>query len=247
MTQIKEIAIKKPIALVVFYAGVMAAGLYYVNNVKGVKYSDPTFIHHFMWIVLGLATCALLYYLAFRNETALPADRGRSWGAYLLVMVPLGLTVIATMFAVPLNSALLTTFLGALLVGIGEETVFRHVLLGALLKNSAARGKTVTLPILTSALVFSALHAVNVLGGQSVSQVATQLGTTFLLGILYAGLYLQTKSILSLIALHWLWDALALIAPGTVSFLAPVLAALMVWQVAIGIVLLWRNRAVTAN
>ncbi|PIN50868.1 hypothetical protein CT171_09075 [Trueperella pyogenes] len=229
----------------VFYVVVMAAGLFYLNYFKGVKYSDPTFMQHFVWIVLGLAACASLYYLVFRHETALP-NRGRSWGTYLLVMVPIGLAVIATMFAVPLNSALLTIFFGALLVGIGEEIVFRHVLFGALLRQSAAKGKTVTAAILTSALAFSALHAVNILGGQSVSQVLTQLGTTFLLGILFAGLYLQTRSILSLIVLHWLWDSLALIAP-TVSFLTPVLAVLMVWQVAIGIVLLWRNRTVKAG
>ncbi|WP_406708798.1 CPBP family intramembrane metalloprotease [Trueperella pyogenes] len=241
----KEIAIKKPIVLVVFYVVVMAAGLFYLNYFKGVKYSDPTFTQHFVWIVLGLAVCALLYYLAFRHETVLP-NRGRSWGAYLLAVVPVGIAVIATMFAVPLTSVLLTTVLSALLVGIGEEIVFRHVFFGALLRQSAAKGKTMTAAILTSALVFSVVHAVNILDGQSVSRVITQLGPIFLLGILFAGLYLQTRSILSLIVLHWLWDSLALIAP-TVSFLTPILAVLTFWQVAIGIVLLWRNRSVKAG
>lgn len=229
----------------VFYVVVMAAGLFYLNYFKGVKYSDPTFMQHFVWIVLGLAACASLYYFAFRHETVLP-NRGRSWGAYLLAVVPVGIAVIATMFAVPLTSVLLTTVLSALLVGIGEEIVFRHVFFGALLRQSAAKGKTMTAAILTSALVFSVVHAVNILDGQSVSRVITQLGPIFLLGILFAGLYLQTRSILSLIVLHWLWDSLALIAP-TVSFLTPILAVLTFWQVAIGIVLLWRNRSVKAG
>ncbi|MEW6868224.1 CPBP family intramembrane glutamic endopeptidase [Trueperella pyogenes] len=164
-----------------------------MNKFEGVKYSDPAFIQHFIWLVLAVVVCALLYYFAFQSETALPVERSRDGGVYLLAIVPVGITLIATMFAASITSALLITFLGALLVGIGEEIVFRHIFFGALLTQSATRGKTVTAAILTSALVFSVVHAVNVFGGQSVAQVSIQLGTTFLLGIVFAGLYLNEE------------------------------------------------------
>ena len=97
--------------------------------------------------------------------------------------------------------------MATLLVGIGEEIAFRQVLFGALLKRSAQQGRTVVGAVLVSALAFSALHAVNVLGGESVRKVAIQMVLTFLAGILFAVLYLQTKSLLALILFHWLWDA----------------------------------------
>lgn len=148
----------------------------------------------------------------------------------------------------PLTTGLLIVFAGTLLVGIGEELAFRQVLFGALLKRNAAQGKTVVSAILISALVFSALHAVNVLGGQTVSQVAIQLVLTFFAGILFAGLFLQTKSIVALILFHWLWDALTFMSPEKkIPAMVAVMPILLVSQIIFGFVILWKHRNTKAG
>lgn len=101
--------------------------------------------------------------------------------------------------------------------------------------------------VLISSLAFSALHAVNVLGGQTVAQVLGQLASTFLIGILCACLYLRTGSIIAIICFHWLWDALSLAAVKSASFLSPVLLILLVWQIFIGLFLLRKIRNMEAG
>ena len=142
----------------------------------------------------------------------------------------------------------LAPIVATLLVGIGEEITFRQVLFGALLKRSAQRGQTVVGAVLLSSLAFSALHAVNVLGGESVRKVAIQIALTFLAGILFAVLYLQTKSLLALIVFHWLWDALTFIGlEKEYSWLPLVMGLLVVVQAVIALVLLQRYRTVQAQ
>ncbi|MBD8021142.1 CPBP family intramembrane glutamic endopeptidase [Brevibacterium gallinarum] len=239
---------KKAIAVVLLYIAVMGVGLFYVKSSTGVKYSDPGFIQHFFWILVGLAGAMIIYCLIFRKDVAIPFNRERRWGMYLIVMVPLVLAFIVALFVVPLTKGLLIVFAGTLLVGIGEELAFRQVLFGALLKRNAAQGKTVVSAILISALVFSALHAVNVLGGQTVSQVAIQLVLTFFAGILFAGLFLQTKSIVTLILFHWLWDALTFMSPEKkIPAMVAVMPILLVSQIIIGFVLLWKHRNTKAG
>lgn len=240
---------KKAGALAVAYTAAMGAGMVYVKRTTGVGYSDPGFLEHFIWILLGLATASVLYCVIFRRDAAIPFAKGRRWGMYAIIMAP-----IVVLFAVGLvltGTASWTFFaaiLATLLVGIGEELTFRRVLFGALLKRSAEHGRTVVGAVLMSSLAFSALHAVNVLGGQSVRKVAIQMVLTFLAGILFAVLYLQTRSLVALIVFHWLWDALTAIGLEKVlTWLPPVMGLLVVLQSVIGLVLLHRYRDVTAR
>lgn len=240
---------KKAVSVAVLYTAVMGAGMVYVKNTHGVGYADPQFLEHFIWILLGLATATVLYCVVFRRDAALPFAQGRRWGAYAIIMAPLVILFpvgVALMFQP--SWTFFAPIVATLLVGIGEEVAFRRVLFGALLKRSAAQGKTVVGAVLLSSLGFSLLHAVNVLGGQSVGKVAVQLVLTFLAGILFAVLYLQTKSLLALIAFHWLWDALTAIGLEKVlTWLPPVMGLLAVLQSVIGLVLLHRHRNVKAQ
>ncbi|HHU08846.1 MAG TPA: CPBP family intramembrane metalloprotease [Intrasporangiaceae bacterium] len=221
----------------------------YVKNSKGVGYSDPGFLEHFIWILLGLATATVLYCVIFRRDASIPFAEGRRWGAYAIVMAPI--VVLFAVGMVIMFKASWTFFapiVATLLVGIGEEIAFRQVLFGALLKRSAHQGRTVVGAVLVSALAFSALHAVNVLGGESVRKVAIQMVLTFLAGILFAVLYLQTKSLLALILFHWLWDAVTFFGlEKTYSWLPLVMVLLTVLQSVIGLVLLLRYRTVKAQ
>lgn len=239
---------KKAIAAVVLYTAVMAAGLFWVKTAKGVGYSDPGFIEHFFWILLGLAAATVCYALVLRRSTAIPFTAERRWGAYLLVMAPIVVALaIAGVVMLRPTWAFLAPIIATLFVGIGEEIAFRQVLFGALLTRSAERGGTLARPILVSSLAFSALHIVNVLGGQTPAQVGVQLVLTFLAGLLFAGLYLQTKSLLAMIAFHWLWDALTFMgAERQIPWMLFVMPTLVVMQIVIGLILLrkyWRMPA----
>lgn len=104
---------------------------------------------------------------------------------------------------------------------------------------------------MTASLSFSAfslLHAVNVLGGQSVGAVAIQLVLTFFVGILFAVLYIQTKSLPALIAFHWLWDALTFMkVEKQLPAIAILLPALTVMQIIMGLVMLKKYKGVKAS
>lgn len=235
---------KKAVSVVVLYTLAMAVGLYYVKSSKNVAYSDPTFIEHFFWILVGLATATVLYCLIFRRDASLPLRGERRWLMYLIVMVPIvvGVVVGVTTQFKP-TWAFFAPLLGTLLVGVGEEIAFRRVFFGALLKKSAREGKTVAGPILISSLAFSLLHAVNVLGGQSVGQVGIQLVLTFLSGILFACLYLQTKSLVALIIFHWLWDALTFMGlEKSIKAMLVIMPLLLVVQIVIGLMMFWQYR-----
>lgn len=92
-----------------------------------------------------------------------------------------------------------------LLVGIAEELMFRGIILHALLQKMNARKA-----VLYSALAFSLLHSINIIGGVPIEGMILQLGLTFIAGFYLAGVMLKIKSILPLMLWHWLWDFMTL-------------------------------------
>ena len=99
----------------------------------------------------------------------------------------------------PLVGAVLV---GCLLIGFGEELAYRGLALGGL-------GQVVSVPVavVLSALLFSALHSINVLAGQSVGQTGFQLFYTFFMGLALGWIYIGSGRNLVLVALlHGLWD-----------------------------------------
>ncbi|MQJ17065.1 CPBP family intramembrane metalloprotease, partial [Escherichia coli] len=73
----------------------------------------------------------------------------------------------------------------AILIGIAEEVAFRGIILGGL----AQRIKPLY-AVLLSAILFAALHLLNVLGGVTLSDVLNQMLSTFLMGIFLGAVYI---------------------------------------------------------
>jgi len=92
-----------------------------------------------------------------------------------------------------------------LLVGIAEELMFRGIILHALLDKISPRKA-----VIVSALAFSLLHSINIIGGVPIEGMILQLGLTFIAGFYLAGVRVKTKSIIPLIVWHWLWDFMTL-------------------------------------
>jgi membrane protease YdiL (CAAX protease family) len=95
-----------------------------------------------------------------------------------------------------------------LLVGLGEETMYRGIVLHAFLTTNRVRWA-----MLVSAIGFSLLHAVNVFGGVPLLTVPAQLISTFLFGFLLAPLMLKLNNIVPLMIFHWLWDFVLFVSP----------------------------------
>jgi membrane protease YdiL (CAAX protease family) len=119
----------------------------------------------------------------------------------------------------------------ALGVAPGEETFFRGFLLTQLRMKFAHMNATtaVTAAVILSNLAFALYHLPNlVLGnsgkvGTTPSDIAVQVGVDFLVGVVFAGLYLRTGNLFLVIGIHALQDAgTSLVAtpidPGLVIF-----------------------------
>ncbi len=86
----------------------------------------------------------------------------------------------------------------ALLVGFVEETVYRGLILNILLQ------KGIRIAVLTSSLLFSLTHLLNLMGGQDLAATLLQLAYAFLVGLSLSLLYVRHKTLLPLIAFHFL-------------------------------------------
>ena len=92
-------------------------------------------------------------------------------------------------------------FITALAPAIFEEALFR----GIFLYNLQKKGHSDLAAMLISSLLFSALHLTNIIGMDAVS-VALQLGYSLVIGMSLAAVYLKNRSILQVIAIHFLID-----------------------------------------
>jgi membrane protease YdiL (CAAX protease family) len=127
--------------------------------------------------------------------------------------------------------------IGVLLVGIGEETTFRGIVLNGLGERISVLGA-----VIASSILFGLLHAAN-LTVQGVAPTLVQIVITAFIGLLFAWIYVGTRgNLLLVIALHALYD-FAVIVPqatetpenpfGTVIVLAMIILSLVLTVVGV--------------
>lgn len=184
---------------VMLFLALFSAGAYL--SISGITDQSPV-----PYAFVPLAALLLLYLLTgkrytrygFRSLRSIPRRE-------LLFYLPLA----ADVFLVVTNglangfrevSALQWTgLLGlALLVAFVEETVYRGLILNILLQ------KGIRAAVLTSSLLFSLTHLLNLMGGQSMAATLLQLAYALLVGLSLALLYVRHKSLLPLITFHFL-------------------------------------------
>ncbi len=101
---------------------------------------------------------------------------------------------------------IVVVLIGTALVGIGEETAFRGIVL-----NSLARSISLPWAVVVSSILFGLMHSVNVLL-QPVGSTLAQVAVTSLIGLFLGWTYVLSGGNLALVVVvHWLWD-FALIA-----------------------------------
>lgn len=182
-------------------------------------YADPMFIVSFMPYEIVLAVVALqLWFLLLRKEVPLRLEplAGRTfWMTLPIVFITLAIIITTLVSSDTLDYTLFAYFFAtALFVGIAEEIIFRGVGFGSLL----ALGMSPKKAIFLSALIFSMFHLTNLLSGLGIS-IIVQLINTFMLGVVLAFIYWETKSILYVVLIHFLWDLSSFTAQTFTSFL----------------------------
>jgi hypothetical protein len=195
----------------------MGIGMFYMKTFMGMTYGDPAMMNLFWFILIILNAINVFWVTRYFGWQAIgfrSLDRKQ-----LLWFLP-SIAVLIAMWVVCLSGFSQTSLSGAqwqlfalagfttLLVGIGEETMYRGIVLHAFLTTNRVRWA-----MFVSAIGFSLLHAVNVFGGVPLLTVPMQLIMTFLFGFLLAPLMLKLNNIVPLIIFHWLWDFVLFAAP----------------------------------
>ncbi|PSB26066.1 CPBP family intramembrane glutamic endopeptidase [Stenomitos frigidus] len=199
------------------YTAVMGVGMFYMKTVRGITYGAPEMMTVFWIVLLGLNLLNVFWVTRYFGWQAIGF---RTLNRRQLLWFLPSITVLIAMWVVFL-SGLATVSLSAaqwqlfaiagfttLLVGIGEETMYRGIVLHAFLTTNRVRWA-----MLVSAIGFSLLHAVNVFGGVPLLGVPAQLIMTFLFGFLLAPLMLKLNNIVPLMIFHWLWDFVLFVSP----------------------------------
>ncbi len=107
---------------------------------------------------------------------------------------------------------ILVVLVGTLLVGIGEETAYRGVVLNAL-----ASRMSLPWAVVASSVLFGLMHSVNVLlqpAGTTIGQVVTTSFIGLFLGFTYL---ISGGNLVLVVVLHWLWDFGLIAAEVTVA------------------------------
>lgn len=120
-------------------------------------------------------------------------------------------------------------------VGIAEELYFR----GIILKTLDILG--IKKAIIVSALIFGVTHIGNVMGGADLFFTLIQISYAFIIGIVFAQLYILTKSIYLVIFWHFLHDFLCYIQKEPDTKTTIIIGGFQVFILVIYSIILWRK------
>lgn len=96
--------------------------------------------------------------------------------------------------------------LKCLLIGLGEEILFRGIIFDSLLRVFKQKKEDYFWPVLLSSVIFALFHFVNLADGSDILSVLQQVGYSFLIGAMLAVVLLQTDNLWLCVGLHALFD-----------------------------------------
>lgn len=203
------------------YTAIMGIGMFYMKTFPGISYGQPEMMN-VLWFVLIIVNAINVFwvtrYFSWQAIGFRSLDRKQLlWFLPLIVvLIALWVVFLSGLARISLSAAQWQSFalvgFTTLLVGFGEEIMYRGIVLHAFLTTNRVRWA-----MLVSAIAFSLLHAVNVFGGVPLLAVPIQLLNTFQFGFFFAPLMLKLNNILPLIIFHWLWDFVQILAPSLVD------------------------------
>lgn len=96
--------------------------------------------------------------------------------------------------------------LEALSIGFFEEIVFRGVILMVLLERLEEEEHGIFKAVVISSILFGMIHLLNLFAGAAIWPTMQQVGYSFLMGLLWAVVYLKTKNLWLSMGLHALYN-----------------------------------------
>ena len=241
---------KKEILTIILWPLLYTLGMglsnYIVYQFYHIEYGVDGYINAMLPFLAALAAGTMICLFIQRERLTLPwKERGRL-PLFLVIFLPLAAL---TLYYLLTNGSVTYAFIAplavTLLVGVAEETMFRRILFIRLLGLFQERGFKKAL--LISAVCFSLLHAVNILGGSPAPQVLMQLAATFVAGLFYVLMFDYTRNIYLLIIMHFLWDYILFSgATKQIPVYAVLMGILQAAEIVIMLVLLarkWRQDA----
>lgn len=168
--------------------------------------------------ILGTIVFALLMSLM---GYSLLTFRKVSWKMFLYVVVPgfiiafNNLPIVAYLEGRAVMTESLNVFLLFVLfclsIGVFEEVVFRGLILTVLLQRLPETKQGILIAIVLSSVIFGVIHFVNLVAGASPFDTLLQMGYSFLMGMLWAVVYLKTKNLWMAVLLHALYNMAGLV------------------------------------
>lgn len=197
------------VAVAVFVSYTVLVGVLW--RVTGTRYDhlvdDRSTILRGIVLPIGLGGVLLTVvttWLGWWDAALFPGASGPAW--VLVVPVLFGVVALLNVAQIGWRSPRLELLpwllVGTLLVGFAEELASRGVLAVGLREAGASE----VLVWLVTSLLFSLLHAMNVLFGQSARTTVVQLVMAFLAGSALYVTLMSTGSLLVAMVLHALWD-----------------------------------------
>lgn len=184
--------------LVVFIAGAIA-------TIKQLSYNTPiliSFIPTALFLLFYFSWKRKWTYYGFKREM-----KRENWILYLPLLIILIVLCLQGFSSQPLETIIF--YVGfAILIGFVEESIYRGIMIKILLPLGILPA------ILTSSILFSVTHMLNLLSGQSLGQTGLQLAYSFLIGIVLAQLFIKTGNILPLILFHSLHNLIQFLGSG---------------------------------
>ena len=101
--------------------------------------------------------------------------------------------------------------LDSLSIGVFEELVFRGIILLELIYVFKKTKMGNLKAILVSAMIFGGIHLLNLFSGGGVGPTLLQVGYTFLMGLMWAVVYLKTRNLWIVALLHALYNYFGMI------------------------------------
>ena len=96
--------------------------------------------------------------------------------------------------------------LKCLLIGIGEEVLFRGIVFCTLLQSFQKKKGALLWPVFLSSLIFALFHLINLFDGMGILSVLQQIGYSFLIGAMLAAVLFKTDNLWVCVFLHVLFD-----------------------------------------
>lgn len=120
-------------------------------------------------------------------------------------------------------------------VGFAEEIYFRGIILRTLEVLGSKKA------IIISALIFGVTHIGNVIGGADVMQTLIQISYAFIIGIVFAQLFIITKSLYPVILWHFVHDFLCYLQKEPDTKTTIIIGGLQVIILLVYSVVLWKK------